>query len=276
MSGGHTQPDVVGAPRRIIRLEQTDSTNRYLKQHSDTLPDRTVCYTDCQQAGRGRRGHEWETPPHTSLALSLLLFPEDDARSLPLICAVAAARAIERAAELPAYIKWPNDIVCSDRKVCGILCESGMCDDRFYAVAGLGINLTQTAQDMQAAGLPHAASLSMLTGKAVPPDDMAALLTAELDAALAQLFRAGLAEMVFFCSSVDAAAIYKADFILSAILTFHNAFLHKLYINFFLTVLRALLQAFKPEGSAPVAGYPPGRRPGSPGAPGSGPYRPRR
>ena len=87
MSGGHTQPDVVGAPRRIIRLEQTDSTNRYLKQHSDTLPDRTVCYTDCQQAGRGRRGHGWETPPHTSLALSLLLFPEDDARSLPLICA---------------------------------------------------------------------------------------------------------------------------------------------------------------------------------------------
>ena len=42
-----------------------------------------------------------------------------------------------------------------------------------------------------------------------------------------QFFRAGLAEMVFFCSSVDAAAIYKADFILSAILTFHNAFLHK-------------------------------------------------
>jgi len=196
VSGGHTQPDAVGSPRRIIRLEQTDSTNRYLKQHSDTLPDRTVCYTDCQQAGRGRRGHGWETPPHTSLALSLLLFPEDDARSLPLICAVAAAQAIERAAELPAYIKWPNDIVCSDRKVCGILCESGMCDDRFYAVAGLGINLTQTAQDMQAAGLPHAASLSMLTGKAVPPDDMAALLTAELDAALAQFSREGLAALL--------------------------------------------------------------------------------
>lgn len=196
MSGTHTQPDAVGIPRRIIRLEQTDSTNRYLKEHSDTLPDRTVCYTDCQQAGRGRRGHGWETPPHTSLALSLLLFPGDDARSLPLICAVAAAQAIKRAAGLPAYIKWPNDIVCNDRKVCGILCESGMCGDRFYAVAGLGINLTQTAQDMQTAGLPHAASMLMLTGKTVSPDDMAVLLTAELDAALSLFAYEGLAALL--------------------------------------------------------------------------------
>lgn len=192
MSGAPIQPDEARKPRRIIRLEQTGSTNRYLKEHSSALPDRTVCYTDCQREGRGRLGRGWEVPPHTSLALSLLLFPRGVFRPLPLVCAVAASRAIEQAAGLPAYIKWPNDIVCSNRKVCGILCESGTQEGRPYAVAGLGINLTQTAQDMDRAGLPHAASLAMLTGKTVPVDDMAARLIAELDNALDTLVGEGL------------------------------------------------------------------------------------
>lgn len=196
MIGARSQPDVPGETRRIIRLEQIDSTNRYLKEHSDALPDGTVCYTDCQQAGRGRLGRGWKTPPHTALALSWLLFPKGDIRALPLICAVAASRAIEQMAGLSAYIKWPNDIVCSNRKVCGILCESGTRNGRIYAVAGLGINLTQTPEDWQRAGLEHAASLAMLAGRHIQADDMATALIAELDRTWEQTAREGIASLL--------------------------------------------------------------------------------
>lgn len=191
MKGGHTQPDVPTAQRRIIRLAQTDSTNRYLKEHCVDLPDGTVCYTDCQQEGRGRLGRCWVVPPHTSLALSVLVSPDGPVRLLPLICGVAAAQAIERMAGLPAYIKWPNDIVCNNRKVCGILCEGGVKDGRRYAVAGIGINLSQVPEDMQRAGLEHAASLAMLTGQKIVVEDMARELIAAFDRVWDDTVRAG-------------------------------------------------------------------------------------
>lgn len=194
MTGRRFQPDG-GTSRPVIRLAQTDSTNRYLKEHGAEYPVGAVCYTDDQRAGRGRLGRTWEMPSHTALALSVLWYPQGDPRMLPLVCGVAASRAIEDVAPLSAYIKWPNDIICGNRKVCGILCESGMRDGRLYVIAGLGINLTQSAADFEKAGLPHAASLYTLTGDTISVDEMAAALINRLDEGWAQFQTQGSASL---------------------------------------------------------------------------------
>lgn len=196
MSGGRPQPDGGGNDRPVIRLAQTDSTNRYLKELTGAVSSGTVCYTDDQRQGRGRLGRSWEMPPHTALALSVLYCPQGDVQTWPLACAVAAARAIEDAVPLSAYIKWPNDIVCNDRKVCGILCESFPRDGRLCVVTGVGINLTQTAADFERAGLPHAASLHTLSGKVLTADEMAALLLRRLDEAWDSFRQKGIAPLL--------------------------------------------------------------------------------
>ncbi len=61
--------------RNLLLLSEVDSTNRYLKDNGGELPHGTVCCTDRQTAGKGRRGREWNVPPGRSLALSVLFKP---------------------------------------------------------------------------------------------------------------------------------------------------------------------------------------------------------
>lgn len=102
--------------------------------------------------------------------MSVLLRGAADAdwSGLPLVCGIAVAAALDRLAGeragMPFRIKWPNDIICAGRKMCGILCESSQGETGRFAVAGIGVNLTQTAADFREAGLPHAGSVRMLTG----------------------------------------------------------------------------------------------------------------
>ncbi len=173
---GSTRPKEIP----LLRPAQTASTNRLLKERVADFPRGAVCYTDHQTAGRGRLGRSWETPPGTALALSVLWYPEGDVSMLPLVCGWGATRAIEEVAGLSAYIKWPNDSICNNRKVCGILCESGTHNGRLYVVAGVGVNLTQTEEDFARADLPYAGSILSLTGKRVSADEMAEVLLTHL------------------------------------------------------------------------------------------------
>lgn len=159
--------------RHSIYLPQVDSTNLYLKENGESLPHGTLCYTGQQTAGRGRLGRSWIVPPGQSLAMSVL-FKLDNINKLyymdklPLLCGVAVVQALVSLTGHPFQIKWPNDIVCSGFKVCGILCESRMTKEGGFAVAGIGINLSQPADFFEEAQLPHAASLQMLLPEPPP------------------------------------------------------------------------------------------------------------
>lgn len=149
----------------VIRLESVDSTNRYLKERGGALPHGTVCLTANQRAGRGRLGRSWTVPEGETLALSVLLREEGDVGTLPLLCGMAVSAALrELTGDGGFLIKWPNDIVCRERKVCGILCESRPAEGGPVVAAGIGVNLLQTAEELEAAGLPYAASVRQLTG----------------------------------------------------------------------------------------------------------------
>lgn len=136
--------------------DQIDSTNTEAARWiADGCPDLALVAADEQTAGRGRAGRRWITPPGTALAFSLVLHPDRQNQiaawpisptELPRVTALGALAVCETLQiryDLPAQIKWPNDVLYSGRKCCGVLAESIWQGDRLAAIIlGIGINVT--------------------------------------------------------------------------------------------------------------------------------------
>ena len=155
--------ETVWAGREIVYLRSVDSTNRYARElASRGAAEGTLVVADEQTAGRGRRGRGWISPAGEGVFMSLILRPQahpSQVAGLSLQAALATARAIARVTGLDARIKWPNDIVCGGKKVCGMLLEMNA------VVAGIGINVHQ--RDFPPEIAQTAASLDLLTGTSV-------------------------------------------------------------------------------------------------------------
>lgn len=134
------------AGRTLYYYDETGSTNTDVKRLAEEgAPHGTLVVADLQTAGRGRKGRNWESPAGTTISMSLLLRPEfapDHASGLTLVMALAVAKALAEVCETEFKIKWPNDIVLNNKKVCGILTEmSAELDYIHYVVIGIGINV---------------------------------------------------------------------------------------------------------------------------------------
>ena len=152
-----------------------DSTNRRARAAAQAgAPHGALFLADEQTAGRGRRGRGWLTPAGEAVAMSLVLRPEahpSRVAALSLLTALAAAEAVRDAADLPARIKWPNDVVCRGKKVAGILLEMEADEERVhFVVAGVGINVAQRAFPEELR--ETASSLSLLAEKPVSRADV--------------------------------------------------------------------------------------------------------
>ena len=170
------------AGRRIVYLPTVDSTNRYARRlAAEGAPHGTLVVADEQTAGRGRRGRGWISPAGEGVFMSLILRPQShpsEVARLSMQTALAVAQAITRVTGLDARIKWPNDIVCGGRKVCGMLLEMNADEQTVHdVVAGVGINVHQTAFAPEIA--QSASSLDLLCGESV---SRAALVRAFLEA----------------------------------------------------------------------------------------------
>jgi BirA family biotin operon repressor/biotin-[acetyl-CoA-carboxylase] ligase len=145
--------------RRIELFDCLPSTNREAVQLAQAEVEHgTVVVADSQTAGRGRLSRTWFSPPGANLYCSIILRvtrpPErltEWLSWLPLISALAAAEAIEQVSSIHVSVKWPNDLLISERKVGGILCESGagMRSDPFQII-GIGINVNGDRDDWPA------------------------------------------------------------------------------------------------------------------------------
>ena len=107
---------------KTIFLDEVDSTNNYLKAHCNALPDETAVTALRQVAGKGRLGHSWEGCAEM-LPLSILLKNPTEPENLSARAGLAVCEALEEAVsgQFSAGIKWPNDIILENHKVCGIL-----------------------------------------------------------------------------------------------------------------------------------------------------------
>ena len=174
------------APRdRWQVLDTVDSTNTYAKQLAlQGAADGTVVLAQRQTAGRGRLGRSFQSDAPLGLYLSVLWridLPAEQLMALPALTAVAACRAVERVCNCTVEIKWPNDLVLQGRKVGGILTESVWDGGQCATVAGIGINVSHTAEDFAAELREMAASLQMLLNREVSRGALAAALIEELD-----------------------------------------------------------------------------------------------
>lgn len=134
--------------KKVIYKEVTDSTNADIRRMAeDGASNGLVVVADSQEAGKGRRGRNWQSDKGTNLLFSMLLKPDfspDKASMITLVAAYSVAKVISRETGLDAKIKWPNDIVIHRKKVCGILTEMSMERDYIHhIVVGIGINTNE-------------------------------------------------------------------------------------------------------------------------------------
>ena len=133
------------AGKTVHFAREIDSTNLWIKRLAkEGAPEGTLALAEFQSAGRGRLGRSWEVPEGTSVMMSILLRPKFEpqyAPTLTLVMGMAVAKAV-KSLGFDVSIKWPNDVVVSHKKICGILTEMGVRDGKIdYAVIGVGINV---------------------------------------------------------------------------------------------------------------------------------------
>lgn len=136
--------------KELICYKETGSTNNDAKRMAEEgAAHGTMIVADMQTGGRGRRGREWKSASGESIAMTLLLRPDilpENASMLTLVGALALTDAIDSLTTGSCRIKWPNDIVLNEKKLCGILTEmSTETDYIHYVVIGSGVNANQTS-----------------------------------------------------------------------------------------------------------------------------------
>lgn len=132
----------------IEYLDSIDSTNSEIKRRllaGEDVAEYSVLCADEQTAGRGRSGHEWQTPKGTAIATSMAVYPEglcsDAVPLITILGGIAVTRTLEEYGLAP-MIKWPNDVLLNEKKVSGILSEQIISEGGQRAVIiGIGINI---------------------------------------------------------------------------------------------------------------------------------------
>ena len=154
---------------KVYAYKQTRSTNDVaLRLGANGAPEGALVIAEYQSAGRGQLGRSWLSPPGSSILASIIVRPAMQLTQIPMItllAAAAVARSIRYCTQLPAMIKWPNDVVVDGKKVCGILTEMGAKNEQtqFLAV-GIGINVNIPKDSFPIAIKKTAISLNILLG----------------------------------------------------------------------------------------------------------------
>jgi len=134
-----------------IRYFQTvDSTNdRAIAWAAEDASDMSLVIADEQTSGRGRNGHEWYSPAGVSLYFSLILHLDKvETRSIVLFSALGSLAVVQAIKQidgsLDPEIKWPNDVLLNNKKVCGVLTEASWIGDQIESlVLGVGLNVSR-------------------------------------------------------------------------------------------------------------------------------------
>ncbi len=164
--------------RNIIHFDELNSTNTYAKSiASDLDKEGQVVITEKQLSGRGRLGRQWVSQNNKGIWMSIILKPQINIADISKITQVAAA-AINlglSSHSVKTEIKWPNDIILNNKKICGILVEmnseKNISTDISeavkinYVVVGIGINVNNDIEDFPKELRETATSIKIETNK---------------------------------------------------------------------------------------------------------------
>lgn len=155
----------------VVRyFQEIDSTNiMACRLARDGAPEGTVVVADAQGMGKGRLNRVWQSPPGRNLYVSIILRPRitpPAAPQLTLVAGVAVAELLAACCLKDVTIKWPNDVLISGKKVCGILTEmNSSARGVDFIILGVGLNINMNREDFEPALRDTATSLKIETGK---------------------------------------------------------------------------------------------------------------
>ena len=153
---------------QLIHIEETDSTNRWLRENTPPREaGESVVTADYQTAGKGCGNNSWESERGKNLTFSLLIHPEripaNEQFRITEVASVALCETLAHYISNKVEIKWPNDIYVGDRKICGILIENRLQGATIRdSIIGIGLNVNQRVFLSDA---PNPVSMYQLTGQ---------------------------------------------------------------------------------------------------------------
>lgn len=134
---------------KILRFDSLPSTNLEASRRAvEGAPEGLCVVAGEQTAGRGRLLRQWVSPKGAGLYFSIILRPGFEQSAWPLLtlmAAVAVHDTLLDSCALQTDIKWPNDILANNKKLCGILAETVETSLGRAVVVGIGINLTKNS-----------------------------------------------------------------------------------------------------------------------------------
>ena len=189
LSPGELLPYLPESRLASVTVEDSvTSTNDVLKTiASSGAPEGTVLIADQQTKGKGRRGRSFESPSGTGIYLSYLLRPAASPASVAHVTACTAVcvhNAILKACGVNTSIKWVNDLVLDNKKICGILTEMNLESETYSIdsiIVGIGINVNGSSDIFPPEVRSVAGSLESITGASYDRARIAASLISELD-----------------------------------------------------------------------------------------------
>ncbi|NMA87125.1 MAG: biotin--[acetyl-CoA-carboxylase] ligase [Tissierellia bacterium] len=156
--------------RNIQYFESLSSTNIKAKEIAMEMPEGSIIISEEQTNGKGRLGRDWTSPKGKGIWMSIILKPDlepTEVAKLTLIGAAAVHQGLEEMG-INSKIKWPNDIIIENKKVCGILTEMS-CELNIinYCIMGIGINVNLETEDFSEELKEKATSLRIIRGEEI-------------------------------------------------------------------------------------------------------------
>jgi len=171
--------------RAMFFYDTVGSTNTVALELAKGTEEGAVVISDSQEKGRGRLGRSWVSPPGLNIYMSIILRPRiepDQVTVITILSAVACTHALRKTTGLAITVKWPNDLMVSDRKLGGILTEIKTTQKEIVlAVIGIGINVNMEAGDFPEQIRMMATSVKNETGKSFAREPIVSEILNETD-----------------------------------------------------------------------------------------------
>ena len=150
----------------VFRLKEVDSTNLYVREHFNDLPDLALVTAESQTAGRGRLGRKWLSPAGLNFYGTFCFKHLTDGFRAGVLCGVSLIRTLRAVAPgTDCYLKWPNDVYIGKAKLAGLLGEGVLRQGKIAGIAfGIGVNVNATEEHF-AALEQRATSLKIASGR---------------------------------------------------------------------------------------------------------------
>jgi len=168
--------------RKICSYDLVTSTNdlaHFFAQHHE--PEGLVVFAKGQTHGRGRLGNTWVSPQGKGLYFSFILRPKLSLSKAPrvtLMTALAVRRSLADIHIEDVSIKWPNDVLVKNKKICGILTELNVSAKKInYVVIGVGLNVLSELHELP----KEATSLKCISLREFDIADLAHIIVKRID-----------------------------------------------------------------------------------------------